>query len=341
MNVEATETSQSTHRWKIALSILIVVIVLLTVGLYGSRHYLIEYFLSDQLNKLGYPLQSVQTYDLSVDQLYINGLIAGNGQELRLNEIRVNWNWRDLLQGKMDALTIDGLQIKANLDQIITKQDASNSQSVSRLDEKNIRIPWLPVLSIKNVSLDLQYGDQSVTILISGETESHKNQQTNIINLDISAFGSLGQIKTDLQATLDTQGNMQGQMIVSDGMLNLPEAKITSFSGDALFKLTTFALEKAEMSFVLKGIQQQSLPVDFPLQDLKIDELAITGNLRKEKESLHSALDLAFKGGEFSAESLRFTRTSLSLPLSIKKRKKYLANQSASKWTDRLESNEF
>ncbi len=321
MNVAATETSQSTHRWKIALSILIVVIVLPTVGLYGSRHYLIEYFLSDQLNKLGYPLQSVQTYDLSVDQLYINGLIAGNDQELRLNEVRVNWNWRDLLQGKMDALIIDGLQIKANLDQIITKQDASNSQSVSRLDEKNIRIPWLPVLSMKNVSLDLQYGDQSITILISGETESHKHQQTNIIHLDISAFGSLGQIKTNVQATLDTQGNMQGQVIVSNGMLNLPQAKITSFSGDALFKLTAFTLEKAEMSFVFKGIQQQSLPVDFPLQDLKIDELAITGNLRKEKESLHSALDLAFKGGEFSAESLRFIRTSLSLPLNIKKEK--------------------
>lgn len=317
MNVEATTISKPPHRWKIALSILIAAVFLLALGLYGSRHYWLEYFLSNQLNKLGYPLQSVQKYDLSLDQLTIDGLIAGNNQELRLKEIRVQWNWQDLLEGKLAALTIDGLYFRANLDEMLAKQSASTSAS-PWLDEKNIRIPWLPVFSIKNASIELRYKDQDVKVEISGDTKPHESQQANVIDLDIAASGSLGKIATNLQTTLDTQGNMQGRIDISNGALNLPESKIGNLSGNVSFELAAFALQKMQTTLMIKDIQQTTSSIDSPLQKLNIDELVITSTIHKEKESLLGTLDLAFTYGEFIAKSLHFKKTSFSLPFNIR-----------------------
>jgi len=318
MNVAAKVTSKPTHQWKIAISILMLVIFLLAVGLYGSRHSLAEYFLSNQLSKLGYPLQSTQKYDLTFDQLTIGGLTAGNNQELRLKEIRVQWNWQNLLEGKLDALTIDGLHFQTNLDEILTKQNASNSPSLSRFDEKAIHIPWLPVLSIKNSTLALNYGDQNTTIHISGETKPHENQQANIVHLDVTALGSLGEISANLQTTLDTRGNMHGRMTISNGTLNLPKNKIGSLSGYASFELIAFALQRTQASLIIKDIQQITSSADSPLQKLKIDELTMVGHIQKEKESLQGTIDLALKGSELSTESLRLRHASLSLPLNIR-----------------------
>lgn len=259
MNNATSEISAPNHQWKIRFSMLMIVLLVMGTGFYHSRNYLAEIFLINQLDRLGYPLQSIAVIDLTINQLTMRNLIAGNNRELRLNEIRANWNWQGLLSGNLDSLTLDGLHISPNLQQINTEPTASYSQSLSFFTEKARHIPKLPVLSINDLVIELNDGNRSITIFLSGQSRPHENPRMQAIHLNVAALGAPGEIKAQLQATLDTQGNIQGHIVVSKGVVNLPEVQIAGLTGHATFTLADLTLQQLQTELIMAGIQQTTL----------------------------------------------------------------------------------
>jgi len=319
MNNATSEISAPNHQWKIRFSMLMIVLLVIGVGLYHSRNHFVEIFLSNQLGRLGYPLQSIAVIDLTINQLIMRNLIAGNNRELRLNEIRANWNWQGLLSGNLDSLAIDGLHISPNLQQINTEPTVSNSQSLSLFNEKAIRIPKLPVLSINDLVIELNDGNRAVTILLSGQSRPHENPEMQAVHLSVAALGTPGEIRAQLQATLDTQGNIQGHIVVSKGVVNLPEVQITGLTGHATFTLADLTLQQLQTELIMVGIQQTTLSKASQLRTLKADEFIIKSDIRQINESWRANLDLQLNKGQFVADhNLNIGKISVSLPLHIK-----------------------
>lgn len=319
MNNATSEISTSNHQWKIRFSILMVVLLIIGAGFYHSRNHFAEIFLSSQLSRLGYPLQSVAAIDLTINQLTIRNLIAGNNRELRLNEIRVNWNWQNLLSGNLDSLAIDGLHITPNLQLINTESTASNPQSLSLFNEKVIHIPKLPVLSINDLVIELNDGNRAVTILLSGQSRAHENPEMQAVHLSVVALGAQGEIRAQLQATLDTQGNMQGHIVVSKGVVNLPEVQIDGLTGHATFTLINLTLQQLQAELIVAGIQQTTLSKASQLRILKADEFIIKSDIRQINKFWQANLNLQLNKGQFVANNnLNIGKISVSLPLHIK-----------------------
>ncbi|WP_244070338.1 YdbH domain-containing protein [Nitrosomonas sp. PY1] len=307
------------HRWKARFSILMIVLFIMSAAIYHFRNHFAEIFLGDQLSKLGYPLQSVTAIDLAVDQLTIRNLIAGNNQELRFNEIRANWNWQDLLKGNIDSLILDGAYISTNLQPINRRSTTINSQSLSLSNEKTIHIPKLPALSINDLVIELNDGNHVVTILLSGQSKPHENPEIQVVHLNVAALGSIGEIKAQLQATSDTQGNIQGHIVISKGIVNLPEVQIADLTGHATFTLADLALQQLQTELIMVGIQQATLSKASQLSMLKADKCIIQSDIRQINESWQADLDLQLNKGQFVADNnLNIEETSISLPLHIK-----------------------
>ena len=74
MNNAMSEIRVPNHQWKIRFSMIMIVLLLIGAGFYHSRNYFVEIFLSNQLSKLGYPLQSIAVIDLTINQLTIRNL---------------------------------------------------------------------------------------------------------------------------------------------------------------------------------------------------------------------------------------------------------------------------
>ncbi|GKS68088.1 dicarboxylate transport [Nitrosomonas sp. PY1] len=291
----------------------------MSAAIYHFRNHFAEIFLGDQLSKLGYPLQSVTAIDLAVDQLTIRNLIAGNNQELRFNEIRANWNWQDLLKGNIDSLILDGAYISTNLQPINRRSTTINSQSLSLSNEKTIHIPKLPALSINDLVIELNDGNHVVTILLSGQSKPHENPEIQVVHLNVAALGSIGEIKAQLQATSDTQGNIQGHIVISKGIVNLPEVQIADLTGHATFTLADLALQQLQTELIMVGIQQATLSKASQLSMLKADKCIIQSDIRQINESWQADLDLQLNKGQFVADNnLNIEETSISLPLHIK-----------------------
>jgi hypothetical protein len=319
MNYATSEISAPNHQWKIRFSMLMIVLLVMGTGFYHYRNHLAEIFLINQLDRLGYPLQSIAVIDLAINQLTMRNLIAGNNRELRLNEIRVNWNWPGLLSGNLDSLTLDGLHISPNLQQINTEPTASYSQSLSFFTEKARHIPKLPVLSINDLVIELNDGNRSITIFLSGQSRPHENPKMQAIHLNVAALGAPGEIKAQLQATLDTQGNIQGHIVVSKGVVNLPEIQIIGLTGHATFTLADLTLQELQTELIMAGIQQTTLSKASHLRMLKADEFILKSDIRQINESWQANLDLQLNKGQFVADhNLNIGKISVSLPLHIK-----------------------
>ena len=137
-----------------------------------------------------------------------------------------------------------------------------------------------------------------------------------------------GQAKSALSATLDTQGNIQGKITVADGILNLPEAKISSFTGEAAFALAALQLQHIKTELALSGIklsekesakpiseQAGKNPAALTLRDAAIDHITLKGDIRGLPDSWVGELDLDVDGGQLTAGTLNIQKMTVSLPI--------------------------
>ena len=275
---------------KTGLLILLSLIMFAGIGLYTFRNSLLEMLISDQLHKQGFPLQSITVEEFSFNTLRLHNLAAGNHKELRVDRFLVTWQLSELLDGKPVSVEISGLQVALDLSG--ERPPLDSMQSMTSAPGKGISIPWLPVLSLKDSAIRLHSAAGDVTVALSGGIAQDR-PGTQAIHLSAIISGSLGQAKSALSATLDTQGNIQGKITVADGMLNLPEAKISSFAGEAAFALAALQLQHIQTELALSGIQlpeKESAkpvaeqagknPAALTLRNAAIDHITLKGDIR-------------------------------------------------------------
>lgn len=308
--------------------VLLSLIIFVGIGLYAFRNFVLETLIRDQLHKQGIPLQSISGLDVSFNALQLHGLMAGTNQELRVDKILATWNLLDLFAGKPVSIEMSGLQMALDLSEEDTENSLSDSmQSLTSATGKAINISRLPVFSLKDSSIYLHSLAGDLTVALSGDiTQDQSGIQT--IHFSAIASGLLGRAYGVLVATSDTQGKIQGKLTVSKGMLNLPQAKISSFAGEAAFAFAPQHPQHIQTEFVLSGINlpearlAESMPdqVDsslaaFKLDNLAIDQITLKGDVRGSPWS--GKFDLAIDGGRLIAEPVNIQQVSVSLPIQI------------------------
>ncbi|PXW88382.1 dicarboxylate transport [Nitrosomonas sp. Nm84] len=311
----------------IGLLVLISLIMFAGVGLYAFRHSLLEALINDQLRKQGLPLQSIAVEEFSFSTLRLHDLAAGNNKELRVDKILVTWDLQDLLAEKPISVEISGLKVVFDLNR--ERSPVNSLQPMTSASGTDINIAWLPVFSLKDSTIHLHSTAGDAMIALSGDIAQNQ-PGARVIRLNTITTGSLGQAKVMLTATLDAQGNVQGKLTVADGMLNIPEAKISSFTGETAFTLAALQLQHARTEFMLSGIKLQAKesekPVSAPadenpaalsLRDAAIHHIALKGDIRGLPNAWTGELDVAVDGGQLAADSLNIQQLSIALPLQI------------------------
>lgn len=314
-------------RLRTGLLILISLAVFAGAGLYVFRNPLLEALIGQQLNKQGLPLQSIADLNLSFNTFHLNGLSAGKNKELRLDNMLVTWNVPDLLAGKPVSIEISGLHVAFDLNAAYPPLGSTTPMAAA--PEKGISLPWLPNFSLKDSAIHLRSTAGDATITLSGGiTQNPPDART--IRLSVIVSGSLAQSNSLLTATLDRKGNIQGKFILSEGMLALPEASISSFSGEAAFSFAALQLQHIQTEFALSGIKLPGKAFVRPVSDptdknpvapasgnTSIDRITLRGDIRASAQSLTGSLDLEASGGQYSAEPLKVQQLSVSLPVQI------------------------
>ena len=312
---------------KTGFLILISLAVFAGAGLYVFRNPLLETLIGQQLNKQGLPLQSIADLDLSFNTFRLKGLSAGKHKELRLDNMLVAWNVPDLLAGKPISVEISGLHVAFDLN--AAHPLLSSTTPMTAAPEKSISLPWLPNFSLKGSAIHLRSTAGDATIALSGGiAQNQPDAQT--IRLSVIVSGSLAQSKSLLTATLDRKGNIQGKFTVSEGMLGLPEASISSFSGEAAFSFAALQLQHIQTEFALSGIKLPGKTIVKPVSDsadknplapvpgdTAIDRITLKGDIRASAQSLTGSLDLEADGGQYAAEPFKVQQLSVSLPVQI------------------------
>ncbi|MCG7756015.1 MAG: dienelactone hydrolase, partial [Nitrosomonas sp.] len=312
---------------KTGFLILISLAVFAGAGLYVFRNPLLETLIGQQLNKQGLPLQSIADLDLSFNTFRLNGLSAGKNKELRLDNMLVAWNVPDLLAGKPISVEISGLHVAFDLN--AAHPPLSSTTPMTAAPEKSISLPWLPNFSLKDSAIHLRSTAGDAAIALSGGiAQNQPDAQT--IRMSVIVSGSLAQSQSLLTATLDRKGNIQGKFAVSEGMLELPEASISSFSGEAAFSFAALQLQHIQTEFALSGIKLPGKTIVKPVSDsadknplapvpgnTAIDRITLKGDIRASAQSLTGSLDLEAGGGQYAAEPLKVQQFSVSLPVRI------------------------
>ncbi|MER2512952.1 MAG: YdbH domain-containing protein [Nitrosomonas ureae] len=313
---------------KTGLLVLLSLIIFAGAGLYAFRNSLLEMLIDDQLRKQGFPLQSIAVLDISLNSFRLYELKAGNNDELQVGKILLTWQFSDLLSGKPALVEISGVEVMLDLS---AERSAPDSMPfATTVSGKDIRIPWLPVLSLEDSVIRLNSVAGEVTIALSGSIV-HDHSNTQVIRFDTIISGSLGQAKGELAATLDAQGNMQGKVAISEGMLNIPGVRISSFSGETAFALAALHLQHVQTDFALAGISlpEQKLekpvpgrtgetPTALRLGDAAIDHITLKGSIHRLSDSWNGELDLGIKGGKLIAGAAEIHQLSMALPMQVK-----------------------
>ncbi|MEK7301652.1 MAG: dienelactone hydrolase, partial [Pseudomonadota bacterium] len=215
------------------LLVLAGLIIIAGAGLYVLRHSLLEAFINIHLHKQGIPVQSISARDVSFKAFLLQDLVAGTDKELRVDKILVSWNLTDLLAGRPASIEISGLQLALDLSGERPLL-GSLPPVISSAGEGAGTLSWLSALALRDSTIHLHSTAGDFTMTLSGGIDQDRRGAQKI-HFSTIISGPSGQTRGMLAATLDTQGNMQGKITVSEGMLNLPEAKISSFSGEATF----------------------------------------------------------------------------------------------------------
>ncbi|UJP05235.1 MAG: YdbH domain-containing protein [Nitrosomonas sp.] len=284
------------------------------VTTYTFRNSLLEALLGAQLSKWNLPLQSIATLDLTPSGLLIDNLIAGKHEEFRINKARVSWNMHNLFS--RSPLSIEINELMANLTMNDQQKHSAPVSPEPILLPTPIDLAWLPAFSLKNFVLQIQSTAGYINIALSGEiTPSREN--THRIDFKAMLSGPLAQGSAALAATIDSQGNLQGNTVIADGMLNIPTLSITSLSGRTYFKSNHLNIQHIRTKFSLSDIRLQP-NIDDPSMRLAIGQIDLSGDFHGLSDSGSGKLDLTARDGQLTSKAFTIKPFSIFLPLQFK-----------------------
>ncbi len=270
-------------------------LIITVMSFYVFRFPLLESLIADQLRKQGILLHSLAVTDVSLNSLLLRNLSIGRDNELQISKIHVTWHLRDLFAGTVGSIEISGLQ--ATLDLSSDQPLLGSLQSVISSTGEDIGVIWLPTISLQDSTIHLHSERGNFAITLEGNlVQAHSGIQTVHLNAEIK--DSLVRAKSTLVVAMDTQGNLQGKITVSEGKLNLPKIEIFSLSGETAFVLSAMRPQHIKAEFVLSDIhlpngEQREKVFEQARFNLQMDEnnAHLTGKLMASDDSLVAHLD--------------------------------------------------
>lgn len=302
---------------KLLKAVLLAFISLITVavlGLYLFRHAIVEAIISDQLSQRGFPLQSIEIPDVSFNSLQLQEIAAGKNSEFRLKRLQIAWNFQDLLAGKPVSVLISGLQVTIDLTDGAFNFTIPQSQTSAA--QLKISIPWLPELDLSDAAVDLRTAAGDITLALSGHIGAIQSGKQEI-HLNAATAAAFFQATTIFKASFDLQGNLQGKVIVSEGKLDLPEAKIANFSSETSFTFSALQPQQILTNTTLSGIQLLQKVETFA-SELSFDEISLAGELQRSSDAMLGDVDFRIVDGKVAADTLKLEQLAVSIPVQIK-----------------------
>ena len=290
------------------------------LGLFTFRVALLEMLIADQLGKQGLPLQSVMITELSVQALGIQDLVAGKRNELRVQHLNVTWDMPGLLWGRPPVIEVSG--VKGVFDW--NPQQATPARIPSSFSGKRVPVilTGLPVVVIRDAQIRLRLPAGETTVSIAGGIEQGQDGSQRV-HLDAVAAGVLGQGTSQIRANWDKQGNITGKIELTQGRLDMPEARIASITGETAFKLSAMTIRQLRTQFVLEGMQVR-LPASAASASVKagnerlgmtIERTILSGDV--EGKPMKGSFDVYFDNSRLDAGSLAVQHLSAHFPMQV------------------------
>lgn len=301
---------------KNGLLILFIVLLIAAIGLYLFRVVVLESFIARELNKYGLPLNALTVEEFSFNTLRVHDVNMGPHQELKIQKINVAWQLPGLLVGQPVAIDIDGLYVMLDL-----RNGSPFPSTTMTPSPGNVSLPWLPVVSLKNSAVHLHSVKGDIVIELSGDiSQSQLGKQE--IRFGAVANSSFGRINAELTGAVTPQGNGQARMLIKEGSLDLPAAKISHFSGEAGVALEAFKLQNLgiDFAFAVIKIANTELPTKqngkISSEIGAIDQVTLKGHLLSPDE-WKGELDVNVSNGRLNTESIDIGKLSVVVPIRI------------------------
>ncbi len=273
------------------------------IGLYIFRIPLLTAILNHQLDKQGIPAHSLSVASVSFNHLLLRNLAVGTDRELQVDHILITWRLPDLFAGKLPSVEISGLQVALDLSS--GQPPLGSLQPLIPSTAENSGPLRLPAISLLNANIHLRSELGNFVIALAGNVDQDQTGvQAAQFGADIT--GPPGRAKSRLMATLGAQGDLQGKIIVSEGMLSLPAVHIAGLAGDVTFALMAMRPQHINAQLMLsdilltrnESVEQAPTPVfEQAKLDLKIDEsnAQLTGELLANEDTLVAQWDAAVR----------------------------------------------
>jgi len=255
-------------------------------GLYLFRVPLMDSLLIGQLTRLGVPMNSVTVKALSLNELELHKLSLGAANELRADKINATWTLPGLFQGELETVEISGLQLLLDLTGKNPPLGSLQKLTGNEGDTENNKLPQVSLLDAK---VDLHTTSGNFTVNLQGDVKPGPSGK-NLIAINIEATAEQGHVIADLTATLETGGNLQGVLTVSQAALSLPDLNISGIRGKSSFEWKDNQPQAVSADFVLSHI---GLPGGGP-RDEAFEQGVITLRM--------NATDVRMKGELLAAE---------------------------------------
>lgn len=301
-------------RLRVIFFTLIVLTAVSALSVYTFRNFLLEALIGIQLRKQNLPLRSIEVLDVSLHGFQMKNLIAGKNKEFHINQVRVAWNLYDLFTTTPISIEVSSLIVNVRIDD--KQMHFIHSPPNKSFDLQNFDLPWLPILSLKDSAVYFQSAAGDGAIALSGGITPAKSGG-HVLNLDVVLSGSLVQSNVKLTAAFDSQGNIQGGAVVTDGMLQAPGIGIASFSGSAVFRFAALQLQNAQTEFVLSDITLGNKVLEDSGAEITIDQVTFAGDILGFSDFLTGKLDVDIRNGQWLSESMQFQQLAIFLPLQI------------------------
>jgi hypothetical protein len=269
------------------LKLLTGLLLLAGFGLYLFRVTLVDSLLLGQLTRLGIPVNSVTVKEVSLNELEIGKLSLGSANELRADQVNATWSLPGLFNGQIQTVEISGLQLLLDL---TGKNPPLGSLQKLIGNEGDSDNSILPLISLLDAKVALQTTAGNFTINLRGDVKPGPSGK-KLIAANIETTAEPGHFIADLTATLEADGNLQGELTVAEAALSLTDLNISGIRGKSTFEL--------------KDNQPQAINADFVLSHIDLPVTGLEGETFEQGTiSLQmDATDARIKGELLAAEN--------------------------------------
>ncbi len=216
----------------------IAILVALLLGLalaalFVFRTAVVELVIADRLAARGVVVGALEVAEIGLGDMRIEGLRLGARDELAARELRIAYQPGDLVQGRIEQVSIEGLVLKLDL----TGAAAPLGSLQALLDGEAGAPPGpLPAIVVTDGRIEAETPLGPATADLDGEAWSEAPGAIAAV-LAFRLEGEPGRLQGAFDLTRAPDGTMTGNLVLEDGALALPGAEIGGLQGEATYGL--------------------------------------------------------------------------------------------------------